>query len=80
MRTTVDKAGRLVIPRALRNRIGLGAGGEVDIEVDGAGLRIELITGAELREVEGLLIISAPGLLIDDALVRDLVDQDRYKL
>jgi AbrB family looped-hinge helix DNA binding protein len=79
MRTTIDKAGRLVIPRILRNRVGLGAGGEVDIEVDGAGLRIEPVTGAELREVDGLLIISAPGLFIDDALVRDLVDEDRYR-
>ena len=79
MRTTIDKAGRLVIPRALRNRIGLGAGGEVDIEVDGAGLRLEPVTGAELREEDGLLIISAPGLFIDDAVVRDLVDEDRYR-
>jgi len=78
MRTTIDKAGRLVIPRALRNRIGLGGGGEVEIEVDGAALRIEPVTGSELREENGLLVIPPSGVPIDDAMVRDLIDDDRY--
>ncbi|MBI2777739.1 MAG: hypothetical protein HYX57_10830 [Chloroflexi bacterium] len=39
MKTTIDKAGRLVIPRLLRDRIGLGGGGEVELELDGAAIR-----------------------------------------
>ena len=45
MRTTIDKAGRLVIPRSLRDRIGLSAGGEVELELDGAAVRIEPVAG-----------------------------------
>ena len=78
MRTTIDKAGRLVIPRAIRNRIGLAGGGKVEIEIDGAAIRIEPVAGSELREDAGLLIIPAIGTSIDDALVRELIDGDRY--
>lgn len=73
----MDKAGRLVIPRVLRNRIGLTGGGEVEIEVDGAAIRIEPVVGGELREDSGLLLIPATGISIDDTLVRELIDVDR---
>ena len=79
MRTTIDKAGRLVIPRALRNRVGLASGGEVEIEIDGAALRIEPVTGSALSENSGLLVIPASGMRIDDALVRELIDDDRHR-
>ncbi len=78
MRTTIDKAGRLVIPRSLRNRIGLGGGGEVELELDGAGIRIAPLAGGELREEGGLLVIPATGTPIDEATVRELVDVDRH--
>ncbi|HXH21092.1 MAG TPA: AbrB/MazE/SpoVT family DNA-binding domain-containing protein [Dehalococcoidia bacterium] len=78
MKGTIDKAGRLVIPRALRNRIGLAAGGEVEIEIEGAGIRIQPVAGGQLREEGGLLVISAAGELIDDAHVRELMDADRH--
>lgn len=35
MRTTTDKAGRLVIPKSLRDQSGIAAG-EVEIFLDGA--------------------------------------------
>jgi bifunctional DNA-binding transcriptional regulator/antitoxin component of YhaV-PrlF toxin-antitoxin module len=66
----------LVIPSALRNRIGLARGGE--IEIDGAGIRIEPVVGSVLREADGLLLIPPAGEPIDDALVRELIDADRY--
>jgi AbrB family looped-hinge helix DNA binding protein len=78
MKGAIDKAGRLVIPRALRNRIGLAGGGEVEIEVEGAGIRIQPVAGGQLREEDGLLVISAAGEPIDDALVRELMDAERY--
>lgn len=76
MRTTIDNAGRVVIPRALRDRVGLGAG-EVEISVDGAGVRIVPVAGDELVEVDGRLAIPASGARIDDELVRELIDADR---
>ena len=78
MRATIDKAGRLVIPSVLRNRIGLAGGGDVEIEIDGAGIRIEPVSGSDIREDAGLLIIPATGRSIDDAVVRELIDRDRH--
>jgi AbrB family looped-hinge helix DNA binding protein len=78
MRTTIDKAGRLVIPRALRDRIGLAGGGEVELELDGAAVRIEPVAGSELREHGGLLFIPAVGTPVNAATVRELIDADRH--
>lgn len=76
MRTTIDKAGRLVIPRQLRERVGLSPG-EVEITVDGAGVRIEPVAGEGLVERAGRLVIPASGAVVDDALVEALRDADR---
>jgi AbrB family looped-hinge helix DNA binding protein len=78
MRTTIDKAGRLVVPRALRDRIGLADGGEVEIELDGAGVRIEPVSGSELKAVGDLLVIPASGRPISGAAVQGLIDADRH--
>jgi hypothetical protein len=65
-----------VIPRALRDRVGLRAG-EVEITADGAGVRIEPVAGEGLVEEAGRLVIPASGVAVDDALVRDLRDADQ---
>ena len=77
MRTTIDKAGRLVVPRRLRAAIGLMDGGVVEVDLDGAGIRIEPVPGRALREQNGLLLIPASGQPLDDAMVRVLIDADR---
>ena len=48
MLTTIDKAGRLVIPKQLRDHIGL-LPDEVEVMVDGAGLRVEPLAGLVRR-------------------------------
>jgi AbrB family looped-hinge helix DNA binding protein len=78
MKATIDKAGRLVIPRTLRDRIGLAHGGEVELELDGAAVRIEPVAGSELREVGGLLVIPATGKPVSAAAVQELIDADRH--
>lgn len=40
MVTTIDKAGRIVIPAALRERLGLAPGTEIELEADELGLRL----------------------------------------
>jgi len=79
MRTTIDKAGRLVVPRSLRGAIGLVDGGPVEVELDGAGIRVEPVAGRELREEQGLLVIPATGVPIDDTVVKGLIDADRHR-
>jgi AbrB family looped-hinge helix DNA binding protein len=72
----MDAAGRIVIPKSLRDHLGLRAGA-VEVVADGAGLRIEPVTD-ELLEHEGdRLVIPASGqvLTVDD--VRALRDADQ---
>ena len=76
MRTTIDKAGRLVVPKALRDRVGLRAG-FVELTADGTGIRIEPVAGEGLEEEAGRLVIPATGVPIDDELVLALRDADR---
>ncbi len=78
MRTTIDRAGRLVIPRAIRDRIGLADGGEVELELDGASVRIEPVTGRDVKEERGLLFIPATGTQVTGAAIRELIDADRH--
>jgi AbrB family looped-hinge helix DNA binding protein len=60
MRTTIDKAGRIVVPRALRDQIGL-APGPVDVHVVGNAIQIEV------PEDEPALVVDAHGFLVIDA-------------
>ena len=76
MRTTIDKAGRLVIPKELRERIGLGPG-EVDIRVEGATLRLEPVASDRLVERHGRLTVPATGTPVDDEQVQSLRDADQ---
>jgi AbrB family looped-hinge helix DNA binding protein len=73
MRTTIDKVGRLVIPKPLREHVGL-VSGEVEITIEGAGLRIEPVTSDELGEEDGRPVIPAGGHHLDDEGVRALRD------
>ena len=73
MRTTIDRAGRLVIPKRLRDEVGLRPG-EVEVSVHGAGLRVEPLAGDSLEEHHGRLFISAAGADVDDDLIQTLRD------
>lgn len=76
MRATIDKAGRVVIPKVLRERVGLRPG-EVELTPDGSGLRIEPLARDEVVEMSGRLVIPQAGAAIDDELVRALRDADQ---
>lgn len=77
MRATIDQAGRLVIPKPLRDRLGLGPG-EVEVVADGAGLRVEPVAHEGLESGEnGRLLIPRTGAMLSDAEVAALRDADR---
>jgi AbrB family looped-hinge helix DNA binding protein len=76
MRATIDKAGRLVIPKPLRDRVGLQPG-VVEVVVDGAGLRVEALAAESLVERGDLLVIPAAGTPIRADVVRALRDDDQ---
>lgn len=76
MRTTIDKAGRVVIPKPLRDRLGLRPG-EVELTADGNAVRIEAVAGDGLEQRGDRLVIPAVGELLTDDDVRALRDADQ---
>jgi AbrB family looped-hinge helix DNA binding protein len=51
MRTTIDSAGRVVVPKAVRDAMGLTAGREIDVVFTDGRIEIELAP-AEVRVVD----------------------------
>ncbi|MCJ7672318.1 MAG: AbrB/MazE/SpoVT family DNA-binding domain-containing protein [Acidimicrobiia bacterium] len=76
MRATIDKAGRLVIPKPLRERLGLRPG-TVEVTADGNVLRVEPVTGSDVEERDGRLVIPTVGSVVTDDDVRNLRDVDQ---
>jgi AbrB family looped-hinge helix DNA binding protein len=71
MRITIDKAGRLVIPKSLREQSGITPG-EVEISLDGAAVRIESVAADDLPEEDGLLLLPSGGPDLNADAVREL--------
>ena len=75
MRTTMDKAGRVVIPAQIRERLGL-LPGPVDLIIDGTGVRLEVEARGKVVEEDGILVITGgTGLTADDIRELRLADQ-----
>lgn len=71
----MDKAGRIVIPAVLRERLGM-VPGPVDLVMDGTGIRIEIETYDNVVEKDGRLVITGgPALTPDDIRELRLADQ-----
>lgn len=77
METTIDAVGRIVVPKPLREALGLVAGSTVDISRYGAGLQL-IPTGRTARLVEESGALVATGdTMIDDVVVFGLIDTGR---
>jgi len=62
MRTSIDKAGRVVIPAAIRERAGLVAGAELEVTVDDMGVRLErVVPGPRLVKIGRRLVARPTG-------------------
>ena len=82
MRTTIDKAGRLVIPAGIRDRAGLSPGTELEITLDEFGLRLERVApGPRLMKV-GRRLVARPTVAADARPSIDvgaLVEEERSR-
>lgn len=62
MTITIDRAGRIIIPKHLRDALNLGPGAGIDIEADAGGLRLR-VAGQTPRLVskKGFLVHQGSG-------------------
>lgn len=82
MRTTIDKAGRVVIPAAVRDRAGFAAGTELEITLDETGLRLERVApGPRLVKVGRRLVArpTAPTEARPSLDVATLIEDERNR-
>jgi AbrB family looped-hinge helix DNA binding protein len=77
MEAVIDQAGRIVLPKAIRDALGLLPGTKVDISPYGAG--VQLVPAgrtARLIEEDGVLV-SAGETPVDDDMLFALIDAGR---
>ena len=82
MRTTIDKAGRVVIPAAMRERARLTPGAELEILEDETGIRLERVApGPKLVKV-GRRLVARPTVPADRRPIVDIaavVEEERNR-
>lgn len=82
MRTTIDNAGRIVVPKALRDAMGLTAGRTVDIVFTDGRLEIEVAPAEVDVDVDGdlprITYRDLPdGVALTDEIVRATIEATR---
>ncbi len=77
MKAVIDSVGRIVVPKPLRDALGLIPGSSVEVSRYGAGLQI-IPSGRTARLVEENGVLVATGdTTIDDEIVFGLIDAGR---
>ncbi|MFD4420773.1 AbrB/MazE/SpoVT family DNA-binding domain-containing protein [Agromyces sp. NPDC058484] len=78
MDATIDSGGRLLIPKSLRDALGLTPGSKVDISPYGAGVQVTPggRTARLRRDSEGRLVAVSETIVTDDDLFA-LIDAGR---
>lgn len=70
-RARLDSAGRVLIPASSRQRLGIGQGDEVLVEVDDRGIHITTVAQAVKEAQEFFATIKKPGESIVDELIQE---------
>jgi AbrB family looped-hinge helix DNA binding protein len=60
MRTTIDKAGRVVIPAPIRERAGLIAGAELEVTLEDSAVKIERVASGPRLVKVGRRLVARP--------------------
>ena len=82
MRSTIDRAGRVVIPAAIRDRAGFSPGSELEVTEDELGVRLRRIApGPKLVRV-GRRLVARPSAVTRDQPSVDiaaLIEEERNR-
>lgn len=79
MRATLDKAGRIVLPKPLRDELHLEAGDAVEIESSGEDITLRPVRGqAQLRKKHGIWVYRA-GEALSAATVENTIRQIHHE-
>ena len=82
MRTTIDKAGRVVIPAAIRDRAGLAPGSELEVTEDEFGIRLERVAAGPRLVKVGRRMVARPTVPADNRPTVDfaaLIEEERNR-
>jgi AbrB family looped-hinge helix DNA binding protein len=82
MQTTIDKAGRVVIPAAVRERAGLSPGTALEVTVDELGIRLERVAAGPRLVKVGRRLVARPTVGADarpSIDVAALVEEERNR-
>jgi AbrB family looped-hinge helix DNA binding protein len=82
MKTTIDRAGRVVIPASLRRRAGLLPGVELEISADERGIRLERVASGPRLVKVGRRLVARPTAAVEDHPAIDvaaLVESERSR-
>ena len=82
MRSTIDKAGRVVIPAPIRDRAGLLPGTALEITADDTGIRIERVAAGPKLVRIGKRLVARPTVDADERPVVDvaaLIEEERNR-
>lgn len=77
MQVTMDRVGRIVIPKPIRDALGLGPNTELDLTIDGSGVRLDPVRRRErpVEERDGFPLLGRiEDARLTDADVRQLRD------
>lgn len=80
MKVTMDRVGRIVVPKGIREQLGLAADTEFDVVIDGSAIRLQPRpeAGRRIRKARGWPVLAAaPGQVLTDADVQGIRDADR---
>jgi AbrB family looped-hinge helix DNA binding protein len=80
MLTTIDKAGRVVIPASIRERAGLVAGTELDVTLEDSQIRLERVApGPRLVKVGRRLVARPTADARPSVDIAALIEEERNR-
>jgi AbrB family looped-hinge helix DNA binding protein len=78
MKVTIDGAGRLVVPKALRDELGFTAGAELEVAAVNGALEVRLPSRVRIEDgPHGLHFVADDAEELTDEQVRALIEKSR---